>query len=133
MQLEKWQPQWSAFHSSSSTLMGPQEMIAEVRQWPHPSVLAKLKECLDFSSSAWVSLYLELGGTELLLDVLLTHLEGLSDGNDEAHTGVVAALECIHSLLSSSAGLEKARCLLPLKVHAPVCGPESKPWHHAGN
>lgn len=47
----------------------PEAMISELRRWPGVSTLEDLKECLDFSSKAWASLYCQLHGAELLLEV----------------------------------------------------------------
>lgn len=47
----------------------PESMLSELRRWPGSSTLEDLKECLDFSSSAWASLYCQLHGAELLLEV----------------------------------------------------------------
>jgi hypothetical protein len=82
--------------------------MAEVRQWPYPSGLSKLKEHLDFSGPEWTMLYLSLDGALLLQEVLATHLEAVRQDNEQAHAGVLATLECIHSLLSTRPGLRKA-------------------------
>lgn len=44
-------------------------MVQELRRWPGVSTLEDLKECLDFSSSAWAALYCQLHGAELVLEV----------------------------------------------------------------
>ena len=44
-------------------------MIRSVQSCPSASVLADLKDCLDFCSNSWVSLFCRQGGAALLLQV----------------------------------------------------------------
>ena len=105
LQQRKWNARCA---STGSEITGPREIIAEIREWPHPKVLSKLKEHLDFSGPEWTTLYLSLKGAQLLHDVLVTHLEAIRQDHEKTHAGVLAALECIHSLLNIPSGLTTA-------------------------
>ena len=45
----------------------PEGMIRSVQSCPGASSLADLKDCLDFCSNSWVSLFCRQGGAALLL------------------------------------------------------------------
>ena len=50
-------------------LCSPDGMMRSVQACPSASMLADLKDCLDFCSNSWVSLFCRQGGTALLLQV----------------------------------------------------------------
>ena len=50
-------------------LRSPDGMLRSVQACPSASMLADLKDCLDFCSNSWVSLFCRQGGTALLLQV----------------------------------------------------------------
>jgi len=45
-------------------------MIRDVQRCPSVRCLMDLKDCLDFCSTSWVSLFCQLGGATLLLQVI---------------------------------------------------------------
>lgn len=45
-------------------------MIRDVQRCPSLRCLMDLKDCLDFCSTSWVSLFCQLGGASLLLQVI---------------------------------------------------------------
>lgn len=92
-------------------MVRPNEMIKEIQDWPHPTTLSRLKECLDFNDPSWISMFLSLGGAELLLEVFLIHIDALHQDFGDAQSGILATLECLQSLLHGASGLQKA--LLP--------------------
>ncbi len=50
-------------------MCSPDGMIRSVQNCPSASMLTDLKDCLDFCSNSWVSLFCRQGGTALLLQV----------------------------------------------------------------
>ena len=63
------------FSHDSLAVCSPDGMIRSVRNCPSASMLADLKDCLDFCSNSWVSLFCQLGGADLLLQVTLHVLQ----------------------------------------------------------
>ena len=59
---------------SISGVCSPDGMIRSVQNCPSASMLADLKDCLDFCSNSWVSLFCRQGGIALLLQVM--HMSG---------------------------------------------------------
>lgn len=134
-------------------------MVAEVQRWPSVKTLEDLKDCLDFCNAAWLALFCQLGGIQVLLQVLqasewlcsptscdlavqavvhgntpckeyihagwtrcadVAALEGVcrrglqaldahraacEGGAPEAGEAVVAALRCLHALMSKAEGI----------------------------
>lgn len=50
-------------------MCSPDGMIKSVRSCPSASALTDLKDCLDFCSTSWVSLFCRQGSVALLLQV----------------------------------------------------------------
>lgn len=50
-------------------------MMRDVQRCPSVRCLMDLKDCLDFCSTSWVSLFCQLGGADLLLQVTLHVLQ----------------------------------------------------------
>lgn len=53
----------------STGVCSPDGMIRSVQSCPSASMLADLKDCLDFCSNSWVALFCRQGGTAVLLQV----------------------------------------------------------------
>ncbi|GAB4818742.1 hypothetical protein N2152v2_005788 [Parachlorella kessleri] len=106
LEVTRSNPGWSCWSEHDTLYVSPENMVSELRRWPGVPTLEDLKECLDFSSSAWAGLYCQLHGAELLLEALLVHLEALDEGTVEASEAVTAALQCLHALVSGASGME---------------------------
>ena len=70
-------------------MRSPDGMIRSVQNCPSASMLTDLKDCLDFCSNSWVSLFCRQGGTTLLLQVCI--------GMPMPHAG---SSRLFHSLMS---------------------------------
>ncbi|BDA46913.1 probable formin-like protein 13 at C-terminar half [Coccomyxa sp. Obi] len=95
---------WAAEHDTA--FISPDAMIRDVQRCPSVRCLMDLKDCLDFCSTSWVSLFCQLGGANLLLQALDAHGEAAEEcGSMEAREALLATLQCLHALMSGAAGM----------------------------
>ncbi|KAL0049978.1 hypothetical protein WJX82_001917 [Trebouxia sp. C0006] len=100
--------EWSSWSEHDNMFVSPENMMSEVQRWPSRPTLEDLKECLDYCSTSWVSLYCRLGGAHLLLEALNMHRDAAQEGHAEAHEAVLASLQCMQALTSGGGGMDAA-------------------------
>ncbi|KAK9800865.1 hypothetical protein WJX73_002751 [Symbiochloris irregularis] len=107
LEVTKVNANWAAWSDSDTAFVSPDNMMEEVRRWPSSKTLEDLKDCLDFCSTQWTSLFCRLGGAPLLLQALHLHLTAVEEGAGlgEAQDAVAAALSAMHALLSGNQGI----------------------------
>ncbi|CAL5224111.1 g6743 [Coccomyxa viridis] len=101
LQVTQTSPMWASEHDTA--FISPDSMIRSVQNCPSASMLTDLKDCLDFCSNSWVSLFCRQGGTALLLQALEVHADAADE--PDAHEAMLVALQCMHALMSGAGGM----------------------------
>ncbi len=85
----------------------PDAMLRDVQRCPSVRCLMDLKDCLDFCSTSWVSLFCQLGGAELLLQVFFLWCPASWKKPRIKNEASIHAKQCT-ALLIISMGMDRA-------------------------
>eukprot|EP00798_Chlamydomonas_sp_ICE-L_P020827 gene20827-27657_t len=129
LEVTRTRPDWSTTQEGDNLFAGPEAMLSEVRRSPCAPQLAALRDCLDYCSSHWITMFCRLDGVQLLMEAIDKHIDDALDDNNityifvfiaidkhiddaldenqaEAVEALLEVLQCLHSILSKGKGMD---------------------------